>query len=84
MVSAMREACHHNLYAMANSSGMNGIGAETTIKAIDPKPVAIVKTLAWIFGIVFVASLGLRIWKGIRFKKSEAYIQYKEYKKSVK
>ena len=27
IVNAMREACHHNLYALANSSGMNGIGA---------------------------------------------------------
>ena len=26
IVNAMREACHRNLYAIANSSGMNGIG----------------------------------------------------------
>ena len=84
MVSAMREACHHNLYAMANSSGMNGIGANTTIKAVTPKPVATVITLAWIFCVAYVAFLGLRIWKGIQFKKSEAYTQYKEFKKSAK
>ena len=32
IVTAMREACHHNLYAIANSCGMNGVGADTTIK----------------------------------------------------
>ena len=36
IVSAMREACHHNLYAIANSCGMNGVGAATTIKPTQP------------------------------------------------
>ena len=25
VVNAMREACHHNLYSIANSAGMNGM-----------------------------------------------------------
>jgi hypothetical protein len=69
---------------MANSSGMNGIGANSVIKAVTTKPVATVITLAWIFCVAYVAFLGLRIWKGIQFKKSEAYTQYKEFKKSAK
>ena len=33
IVTAMREASHHNLYALANSSAMNGIGPDTQVEA---------------------------------------------------
>ena len=32
VVSAMREACHRNLYALVNSAAMNGIGTDTVIQ----------------------------------------------------
>ena len=35
MVSKMREACHYNLYALANSAAMNGIGEDTKVKITE-------------------------------------------------
>ena len=82
VVNAMREACHHNLYALANSSGMNGIGANTTIKLIKPMVITIVMIIAcagWFFGL-----LGMVLWiiGTVKFKKTEEYIAYKAFKKS--
>ena len=76
VVSAMREACHHNLYALANSSAMNGMGPNTTVKAITPPIITTCRALAIVFGVLFAAFLGLWIWRRLVFKKSEAYITY--------
>ena len=83
-VSAMREACHHNLFAIANSQAMNGIGAETTIKVIEPKIVTAARIGAIAFSALFVLSLIMWILKVKKFKKSEAYVTYQEFKKSLK
>jgi beta-glucosidase len=83
-VNAMREACHHNLYAIANSCGMNGVGPDTTIKVIQPSIIGTCRTAMMVFAVVFVASLVLYILKSRKFKKSEAYTTYKEFKKSLK
>lgn len=80
IVAAMRESCHRNLYAIANSAGMNGVGADTTIKMTQPKIITIVKVLAVIFSILFVVSLVLWILKKRNFKKSEEYTSYMSYK----
>lgn len=80
IVAAMRESCHRNLYAIANSAGMNGVGADTTIKMTQPKIITIVKILAMIFSILFVVSLVLWILKKRNFKKSEEYTSYMSYK----
>lgn len=83
-VSNMREACHHNLYAIANSQAMNGIGPDTTIKKREP----IVQTLSRIgafgFSALFLLSVAMWILKVRKFKKTEEYIGYKEFKKSLK
>ena len=83
-VAAMREACHHNLYAIANSQAMNGIGADTTIKAVQPSVIGTCKTAAIILGAIFVVSLVMWILKVRKFKQTEAYATYKEFKKSLK
>jgi beta-glucosidase len=83
-VAAMREACHHNLYAIANSQAMNGIGADTTIKAVKPSVIGTCKTAAIILGAIFVVSLVMWILKVRKFKQTEAYATYKEFKKSLK
>ncbi len=83
-VAAMREACHHNLYAIANSQAMNGIGENTTIKAIEPKVVSGTRTIAIVLWIIFVVFLVLWIIKRNKFKKSEEYISYHEYRKANK
>ena len=36
IVNALVEAMHHNLYTIINSAAMNGVGPETTVKAITP------------------------------------------------
>ncbi len=83
-VAAMREACHHNLYAIANSQAMNGMGADTTVKEIEPKVVSGTRTLAIVFWVVFAVSLVLWIVKKNKFKKTEEYLSYQEYKKANK
>jgi beta-glucosidase len=83
-VSAMREACHHNLYAIANSQAMNGIGADTTIKAVEPSIIGTCKTAAIILSAIFLASLVMWILKVRKFKQTEAYATYREFKKSLK
>ncbi|MEE0883717.1 MAG: glycoside hydrolase family 3 C-terminal domain-containing protein [Faecalimonas sp.] len=83
-VSAMREACHHNLYAIANSQAMNGIGEKTTIKEVEPIVQTLTRVLTIVFIALFAVSLVMWIIKVRKFKKTEAYISYKEFKKSLK
>lgn len=84
IVTAMREACHHNLYAIANSCGMNGVGADTTVKLTEPQIVTTARTVAIIFSMLFVVSFVMFVIKKRHFKKSEAYISYQEFKKAQK
>jgi len=84
IVSAMREACHHNLYAMANSSGMNGIGPDTVIKAQTLPIVNTARLLAVVFWIVHVAAVVLWILGKNKWKKTEAYLDYKTMKNTLK
>jgi len=83
-VSAMREACHHNLYAIANSQAMNGIGADTTIKVVEPGIIGTCRTAGIIFSALFVVSLVLWMMKNKKFKQTEEYKSYKEFKASLK
>jgi len=69
VVTAMRQAMHRNLYALANSSGMNGVGPETTIRLHE---LAVLKVVCWVAilsGLALAAFavlwfLGRRRWKG--------------------
>jgi hypothetical protein len=56
---------------------MNGIGAYTTIKAVEPSIIGTCRTGAIVFWVVFVASLALFIVKKSKFKKSEEFAAYK-------
>lgn len=84
IVNAMREACHQNLYSIANSAGMNGIGPDTVIKARDIAMYTAFKTAAILFVLLFIVSLGLWIMKKQKFKKTEAYTDYKAYRAEIK
>ncbi len=84
IVSAMREACHHTLYALANSSGMNGVGADTTVVLKELKVVKTLRTASFVCGIVFVAALVLWIIGNNKLKKTDEYIAFKEAKKNKK
>ena len=83
-VSAMREACHHNLYAIANSQAMNGMGAETTVKAVTPSIIKTCKMAMIVLCVAAVASNVILFVKVRKFKKSEAYASYKAFKKTLK
>lgn len=84
VVTAMREAAHANLYATANSCGMNGVGEDTTIKLTKPIVLHVVKALSIGFSVLFVVSVALWIVKSRKFKKTEIAVEYKEFKKSFK
>ena len=87
-VAAMKEACHHNLYAIANSQAMNGIGPGTVIVENKPIVFTVMEIFAYGFIFLFCLSIVLFIIKKIKFKKSEAYTNYQtakaEYKASKK
>ena len=84
IVTAMREACHHNLYALANSSGMNGVGANTTITVTQPMVITICMIIAC--GACFFMLLGIVMWiiGGCKLRKTEAYKTWKTMKKAKK
>lgn len=84
VVNAMREACHYNLYTIANSLGMNGVGENTTVKSATPGFMKAINVLKVLFPVLFMVCLGLYIYSRIRFNKSEAYTSYKAFKKSLK
>ena len=83
-VAAMKEACHHNLYAIANSCGMNGIGPDTVVKVIEPSIVSTTRTVAIVAGLVAVAGLVMWIRGNKKFKETEEYTSYKAYKAELK
>jgi beta-glucosidase len=84
VVWAMREACHKNLYAIAHSCGMNGIGADTVIKATTPKVIILVYGVAAVAGLLFVFMLVLWTKGKGKWKKTEAYLNYKTMANALK
>ena len=84
IVTAMREACHHNLYSIANSNGMNGMGPDTTIKITELKVITICKVVAIVFGVLFAAGVVMWVLGKRKFKKTEAYQAYQAYKAAKK
>ena len=84
VVNAMREACHHNLYALANSTAMNGIGAGTTVKIVTPPVITTVTVIAVTVTVLFVVFLALWIVKARKFMHSDVYREYKAYQKTLK
>lgn len=84
IVTAMREACHHNLYALANSSGMNGVGKNTTIKVTEPVVVTQCMIIACAFSFLFCLSLVMWIIKRRKFNKSQICTEFKAYKAEYK
>lgn len=84
VVTAMREAMHHNLYALANSSGMNGVGANTTITLKQPMVITICMILAC--GGAFFCLVGIVGWiiGGKKLKKTAQYHAYQAAKAEYK
>ena len=75
VVNAMVEAMHHNLYTIINSAAMNGVGADTTVKAVTP---GIINTVT-IATIVIVVLMVLFFIIKARIKKNRKAKQYYYY-----
>ncbi len=56
-VNAMVEAMHHNLYALANSSGMNGIGKDTIVMRDQPIALSLCQVATIVFAVLAVISV---------------------------
>ena len=83
-VALMREACHRNLYTIANSLGMNGVGPDTSVKARDPGFAVAIRVLRVLLPVLFLVCLALYIWGKVRFSKTEACQTYKAQKRARK
>ena len=84
VVAAMKEAVHHNLYALANSSGMNGIGKDSVIKAVQPSLIGTCRTAALVCGVLMAAFAVLWFFGGKRLRKTRQYYEYKTAKREYK
>ena len=84
IVSAMRSACHRNLYALANSCAMNGIGENTTVKTCLPWFIL----TCWIAAPVCLAAyifFAIMWHRGKKkWKKTQEYLDYKTMKTTLK
>ena len=84
VVTAMREACHQNLYAIANSCGMNGVGANTTIKVTEIAIISGCRIAAIVCGILAVVFIVLWIRGSKQLKETNAYLEFKAAKAAYK
>jgi len=84
IVSAMREACHHNLYALVNSSAMNGMGPDTTVKRITPPLVITAVVLAVVFWILFAGCTVMWVLGSLKLKKTGEYAAFQAMKAEKK
>ena len=84
IVNAMREACHHNLYSIANSNGMNGMGPDTTIKRVELKVFSTMKIGIVVFGILFTFATTMWVLGSRKFKATQEYKDYKEFKAELR
>ncbi len=75
VVNAMVEAMHHNLYTIINSAAMNGVGPDTTVKAVTPGIINII-TIATV--VIFVLTVFFFVIKR-KIKKNRAQQQYYYY-----
>ncbi len=67
VVSKMREACHYNLYAVANGNGMNGIGADSKILVHELGLLTKIRVIMIVALVIFAASLTTMIIKKKKF-----------------
>lgn len=82
IVTAMREACHHNLYTIANSAAMNGIGENTTIKPVGLTILKVLTILSILFVVLFIIGLVLWVRGNRRLQQTNEALKWRNYKKS--
>lgn len=84
VVTAMREACHHNLYALVNSCGINGLGNNTIVKVTQPVVITQTMIIACAASFFFLVFVIIFIIKKRKFKQSEEYTSFMEHKAAYK
>ena len=82
VVNAMVNAMHYNLYALAHSSGMNYVGANTIVKTVRPIINTVCEIAAIVFGILTVVLVVL--WIRGNGKIKEEHRAYKKAKATYK
>ena len=82
VVTAMREAAHHNLYALVNSSGMNGMGEDTVVVPTKPIVNQILDTASIVLPVLMVICAVLWILGVKKLRKTEEYAAWKAFKKN--
>lgn len=81
IVNAMREAGHRNLYALANSAAMNGIGADTEVEVVEYFMITLFRVIA---GIFFMLAIPFAI---VWYRRYEIFVgteEYRQYKGLIK
>lgn len=81
MISAMRQACHHNLYAIANSCGMNGVGKDTTIKLTQPTILTMMTVINCVAALLLLVCVAMWVLGVQKLRKTPEYAAYKNWKK---
>lgn len=84
VVTAMRQACHRNLYSLANSSAVNGLGKNTTVKLVTPSIITTCRIAAVICSVIAVAAILLWVTGSRKLKKTEQYAAYRSAKRAYR
>ena len=71
LVANMREACHHYLYAMANSSAVNGLASTDRVITITPAWQIALYTVDAVIGVLAVAGAALFVTATVKNRKKE-------------
>ncbi len=79
-VNAMVNAMHHNLYALANSSGMNGVGENTIVEKTELAVTSACRIASYVFGAG--ALISIFFWIRGNGKIKEEKRAYKAAKKA--
>ena len=59
---------------------MNGVGADTTIKVLELQVISIVRVILIAAAVIFVLSFVMLMVSKRKFKKSQVYTSYMEFK----
>jgi beta-glucosidase len=84
VVNALVEAMHHNLYTIINSAAMNGVGPNTTVKAIEPAILGTARTAAIVCGALALVFVALWVMGSMKLRKTEEYAAFKAAKAAYK
>ena len=84
VVTALRQACRYNLFTLANSAAMNGIGENTTVQVrqlpvVTGLWVALAVSMVLLIPFAFLWGRGRKMWK-----KTDAHLAYKTLKNTLK